>query len=643
MSDNDINKIQQNVKELQDQNAIDFQKWKKLKKDIEKLSEKIKLSDTNLVTLMKKIKSDYEKLKKIIIDENVQVQLNNEIVDNKNKIVDNKNKIEENKYEINKKVNSETFENTVDEINSQINTKAKKSDLEVQKNRIDTLIALPDGSTTADAELIDIRNGENGVKYNSSGESIRTQFSKIKDDINDIYNSFVYNISNLNLDFHNISVNNVGEIGGTNTKRATIKELIIVPNSKFLKITIKNGYMYSLYTFNLNRKFEKVDYNIVQTTNYFSGGKCYRILVSKEDNTQEITTDEANLAITIQTFFNNSANEIDVKFTNGRYVNYNDGKTYQSSFYYFTDYFIKVKNSKMLMLENLNLSNNKPNLAGIAFYDKYFNYITGEQLEKANYFSCNIPNSAIFMKICSGSNNTKLYIVNKNIKNEEFSENPIFYDGKEIAVFNNILCIGDSLTAGVFNYSENGGGLGIRSQYSYPTQLKKIIGSNVTNWGISGATTQSWYEEKIKISKWQYYDCALINLGANDIEKNSVTAASSKQYLQKIIDKLKEDNPNIKIFLMTVVPPYYNKDKIWYSTINQTRYELSKTNENCYFIDLSNYSETSDNKMYYYGHLTALGYRKLAEEIVAYISKIIAENANEFRWVQHICTSHLGE
>lgn len=83
MSDNDINKIQQNVKELQDQNAIDFQKWKKLKKDIEKLSEKIKLSDTNLVTLMKKIKSDYEKLKKIIIDENVQVQLNNEIVDNK--------------------------------------------------------------------------------------------------------------------------------------------------------------------------------------------------------------------------------------------------------------------------------------------------------------------------------------------------------------------------------------------------------------------------------------------------------------------------------------------------------------------------------------------------------------------------------
>lgn len=100
MSDNDVNKIQQNVKELQDQNSIDFQQWKRLGKNIEKLSEKIKLSDTNLKLLMKKIKNDYENLKKIIIDENIQVQLNNKIEKNKNEIVDSKNKIELNKNEI---------------------------------------------------------------------------------------------------------------------------------------------------------------------------------------------------------------------------------------------------------------------------------------------------------------------------------------------------------------------------------------------------------------------------------------------------------------------------------------------------------------------------------------------------------------
>ena len=108
MSDNDVNKIQQYVKELQDQNAIDFQEWKKLGKDIEKLSQKIKLSDTNLITLMKKIKSDYESLKKIVIDENIQVQLNNKIEQNKNDIVDTNNKIEEANYEINSQLNSIT-------------------------------------------------------------------------------------------------------------------------------------------------------------------------------------------------------------------------------------------------------------------------------------------------------------------------------------------------------------------------------------------------------------------------------------------------------------------------------------------------------------------------------------------------------
>lgn len=115
MSDIDVNKIQQNVKELQDQNFIDFQQWKKLGKDIEKLSEKIKLSDTNLIVFMKKIKNDYEKLKKIIIDENIQIQLNNKIEDNKN--------------EINKKVNIETFDNTIVEFNSQMNNKANKNEV----------------------------------------------------------------------------------------------------------------------------------------------------------------------------------------------------------------------------------------------------------------------------------------------------------------------------------------------------------------------------------------------------------------------------------------------------------------------------------------------------------------------------------
>lgn len=193
MSDIDVNKIQQNVKELQDQNGIDFQQWKKLSKDIEKLSKKIKLSDTNLLTLMKKIKNDYESLKRIIIDENIQVQLNNKIGQNRNEIVDNKNKIdyvnikaeensnkiEDNKNEINKKVNKQTFQNTVDKINSQMDTKAQQVDLEVERKRIDTFTTLKQDSTTGDAELIDARIGADGKTYSNLGNGIRYQFKNI--------------------------------------------------------------------------------------------------------------------------------------------------------------------------------------------------------------------------------------------------------------------------------------------------------------------------------------------------------------------------------------------------------------------------------------------------------------------------------
>lgn len=63
MSDNDNNKVQQNIKELQDQNAIDFQQWKKLGQDIKAIKEDIETRQSNINLLIKKINSDINDLK----------------------------------------------------------------------------------------------------------------------------------------------------------------------------------------------------------------------------------------------------------------------------------------------------------------------------------------------------------------------------------------------------------------------------------------------------------------------------------------------------------------------------------------------------------------------------------------------------
>lgn len=147
------------------------------------------------------------------------------------------------------------------------------------------------------------------------------------------------------------------------------------------------------------------------------------------------------------------------------------------------------------------------------------------------------------------------------------STNPCEYDWKyEACAFDKMLCIGDSLIAGGGNHPDitpddaNATRTITAGMYSIPTSLVKFFGIQTTNWGVSGATSRSWYNSKSS-ENWGGYDSALIYIGSNDynyVTTDGMTieegANLSETMLRNIIAKLKADNAGIRIFLCTLLP-----------------------------------------------------------------------------------------
>lgn len=220
---------------------------------------------------------------------------------------------------------------------------------------------------------------------------------------------------------------------------------------------------------------------------------------------------------------------------------------------------------------------------------------------------------------------------------------PCDFNGNEISVFNKILCIGDSMTEGTFNNNSGSGSqYPVIGKYSYPTFLQKLTGVEVTNKGHGGLTSAQWYatEQNNDLSG---YDCAIIQLGINDVGAYGTWGTDSETAFANIITKLKTENKNIKIFVANIIPAT-SYSSSGYKTFSDALLawvqETYTSDANVIPLDIQQYGHTAESTGYNCGHLSALGYRRLAEDYKNYISWYINHNKTVFREVQFIGTDY---
>lgn len=225
-------------------------------------------------------------------------------------------------------------------------------------------------------------------------------------------------------------------------------------------------------------------------------------------------------------------------------------------------------------------------------------------------------------------------------------ERPTDYNWGDIAAFSNILCIGDSITDGYFNYNAiSGQTFTMEEKYSYPSNLARMTGCNVINLGDSGESSYSWWDAHKNDSELTGASCAIIELGINDAADTLDTL--TKDAFDNIISALKSRNKNIKIFISGIISgksykanlatdAYYAKDQ-WLRNYYNTYFA---NDTQVYFLDIARYGHIRDKYSknnfddYNKGHLSAYGYWRLAKDYANYISYIMRLSDKDFGNIQ---------
>lgn len=168
---------------------------------------------------------------------------------------------------------------------------AQSTKINTLEGRMDTFTNLPDGSTSGDAELADIRVGGNGVTYATAGDAVRAQFNSVRNDL-DLFQNGKY--SYFKGAYQNGSISYGIFLPQYNYR---VSETDIISYDHDIKMHVKNGYRVVLSIF-VNNAF---DHDSAWITNDYiiAANTQFKIMIAKvtEDTSVVANVNEFKAAV----------------------------------------------------------------------------------------------------------------------------------------------------------------------------------------------------------------------------------------------------------------------------------------------------------------------------------------------------------
>lgn len=251
-------------------------------------------------------------------------------------------------------------------------------------------------------------------------------------------------------------------------------------------------------------------------------------------------------------------------------------------------------------------------------------------------------------------------------KSNEKPLDDLISDGGFVSIFRTIGCIGDSLSSGEHEGTNEEGNKTYHDyfEYSWGQFMARIAGIKVYNFSRGGMTASEYWKSFAENNGFWEKDklcqAYIIALGVNDIlnagkplgdisdiniddyTKNADTFAG---YYARIIQRLKQMQPKAKFFLMTMPKENRPNDKEELKVKHaELLYKMAELFDNTYIIDFNKYApiydEEFEKNFYLGGHLNAMGYLVTAKMVISYIDYIIRHNREDFLQTVFVGTEH---